>query len=110
MAKQRKSSTANFNSQESYKPRNKKEEFLLDVLIEARDSGEMAALMRDLMTNAEIEEFSNRLEMARLLLKGYSYQRVADEAHVSTTTVSRVAHWLYNGCGGYYKVIRRLIK
>ncbi|MBI4008795.1 helix-turn-helix domain-containing protein [Candidatus Roizmanbacteria bacterium] len=56
----------------------------------------------------EIEELANRLEIARLLLKGGSYQRIAKQTGVSTTTVTRVAHWLFKGCGGYQKVLKLL--
>jgi len=44
--------------------------------------------------------------MAKLLLRGWSYKRVAKELKVSTTTVTRVAYWLYRGCGGYQKALK----
>jgi uncharacterized protein YerC len=43
--------------------------------------------------------------MARLLKRGWSYKRIAKEMNVSTTTVTRVAHWLFRGCGGYEKAL-----
>jgi TrpR-related protein YerC/YecD len=58
------------------------------------------------MTTQEIQEFANRLETARLLYKGDSYKEVSKKTGVSTTTVTRVAHWLYNGCGGYWKYLK----
>lgn len=63
--------------------------------------------MRDLLTPAEIEEFANRLEIAKLLLDGRSYQKIAEEIGTSTTTVTRVAQWLFSGCGGYLAVLKR---
>lgn len=92
-------------SDQQYKPRNEKEKKLARAFLKLKTEQEIANFLRDLLTIKEIEEFANRLEMARLLTKGYSYKRVAKEMKVSTTTVTRVAHWLYRGCGGYMKVL-----
>ena len=88
-----------------FKPRNKKEKMLIQAFLKLRNGGEMSAFLRDLMTVKEIEEFANRLEMARLLKEGVAYKKIADRLGVSTTTVARVAFWLNNGCGGYKKVL-----
>ena len=94
-----------FFQNEAYSPRNTKEKALINTFLKLKTEKEVANFIRDLFTLPEIEEFANRLEMARLLTKGYSYKRVAKEMNVSTTTVTRVAHWLYRGCGGYRKVL-----
>jgi len=65
----------------------------------------VANFLRDLLTIKEFEEFANRLEMARLLKRGWSYKKIARETKTSTTTVTRVAHWLSRGSGGYEKVL-----
>lgn len=68
---------------------------------------DIANFLRDLMTLAEIQEFENRLKIAKLLLKkNKSYIEIAKEVGTSTTTVTRVAHWLFNGCDGYNKVLK----
>lgn len=90
---------------EFYKPRNKKEKALVKALLKLKNEKDAANFLRDLLTLPEIEEFANRLEIARLLLKGGSYKRIARQTGVSTTTVTRVAHWLFKGCGGYQKVL-----
>ena len=92
------------NQNESYKPRNEKEKRLVEAFASLKTKDEVANFLRDLLTIAEIEEFANRLEMVRLLLKGYSYLKIAKETGSSTTTVTRVAHWLNHGCGGYKRV------
>lgn len=99
-----------FSKNESYRPRNKKEEQLIEALFLCKTKEEIVFFLRDILTLAEIEEFSNRLEMAILLKKGYSYLDVAKQTGASTTTVTRVAHWLHNGCGGYDSVINKLLK
>ncbi len=107
MAKQRKAAQAKFKKEEHYSPRNKREQQLIKALTKINSEKDMAKFLRDLMTLPEIEEFGNRLEMARLLLSGYSYLEVANKMRVSTTTVSRVAHWLYHGAGGYTKIFKK---
>jgi TrpR-related protein YerC/YecD len=108
MAKQRKAVHTKFKKEEKYIPRNKKEQQLINALTKINSEKDMSELLRDLMTLPEIEEFSNRLEMARLLSSGYSYMEVAVKMKVSTTTVSRVANWLYHGTGGYAKLFKKI--
>jgi TrpR-related protein YerC/YecD len=105
MVKQRKGVQNEFRKLETFEPRNAQEQALITAFASIEDTKLMGSFMRDLMTPAEIEEFSNRLEIARLLTEGHSYQEVADKTKVSTTTVTRVAHWLFNGCGGYHAVL-----
>ena len=69
-----------YRKTEFYSPRNKKEKALVSALVSLRSETDMSAFMRDLMTLPEIEEFSNRLEIARLLLEGHSYEMIAKKA------------------------------
>ncbi len=82
-----------------------RERRLVRVFAALKSESDMAAFIRDLLTPAEIEEFANRVEIVRLLKQGYSYQKIAGLTGVSTTTVTRVSHWLHRGCGGYQKAI-----
>ncbi len=94
------------NDHQSYKPKNEKEKFLAKTFLKLKTEQEVANFLRDLLTIKEIEEFSNRLEMARLLKQGMSYKAISKKLKVSTTTVTRTAHWLFRGCGGYEKVLK----
>lgn len=107
MSQSRKSDVSKYRQQEKYLPQNSREKNLMKALSQLGNEKEAAALARDLMTPQEIEEFSNRLEIARLLYKGHSYQEIAEKIGVSTTTVTRVSHWLYRGCGGYWKYLSK---
>lgn len=91
---------------QSYKPKNEKEKFLTKTFLKLKSEQEVANFLRDLLTIKEIEEFANRLEMAKLLKQGMSYKAISKKLKVSTTTVTRTAHWLFRGCGGYEKVLR----
>ena len=107
MAQKRKTDSVEYEQKEDFKPHNKEEEQLAQAFTKLKDEKEVLAFLRDLLTLSEIKEFSARLEMARLLKAGHSYQEVADMLKVSTTTVTRTAHWLFHGCGGYQKVLSR---
>jgi len=94
------------NTFQNYKPKNDKEKFLVKAFLNLKTEQEVANFLRDLLTIKELEEFANRLEMAKLLKTGMSYKAIAKKLKVSTTTVTRTAHWLFHGCGGYEKVIK----
>lgn len=66
--------------------------------------------LRDLLTPAEIVEFSKRFLIARLLwATTLSYLEIAQKAETSTTTVTRVAQWLFKeNQGGYRLVLKKL--
>lgn len=74
--------------------------------IQSRD--EAINFFRDLLTPAELAEFANRWQIVKRLTIGESYLTIAGALNVSTTTVTRVAHWLKNGRGGYEAIASRL--
>ena len=50
---------------------------------------------------------AQRLEVARLLASGESYQKVTDDTGVSSATVGRVQRCLDYGTGGYHMILDR---
>lgn len=80
---------------------------LFKAISELKDESEITDFFRDLLTPTEIEEFANRWKMAKLLYEGKPYLEVALLTNSSTTTVSRVAQWLFQGRGGYLAVLYR---
>lgn len=85
------------------------EDRLFKAIESLKNTTEVANFMRDLLTPGEMEEFANRLKIANLLEQGSkSYIEIAREAGTSTTTVTRVAQWLYRGHGGYQTALSRL--
>ncbi len=103
-----KSKETTFKKEERYAPRNKKEKKLVQAFAVIDSETDIAALLRDMLTSAEIAEFANRLEVAQLIKDGNSYKKISQQLAVSTATVSRVAHWLFRGCGGYWKVLQKI--
>jgi TrpR-related protein YerC/YecD len=72
----------------------------------ARD--ELACFMRDLCTLEELQALSHRWQIALLLEERLPYLQIAERLGTSTTTVTRVAHWLRHGAGGYRLALERV--
>ena len=53
---------------------------------------------------------SQRLEAAKLLLEGKTYEQVIEKTKISSTTLSRVSRCLRYGDGGYKKIIEKTKK
>lgn len=66
---------------------------------------ECARFFEDICTIKEIQDMSQRLEVAFLLNEGKSYQEVLAKTGVSTATISRVNKCLNYGSGGYKEAI-----
>lgn len=83
-------------------------ERLMRAICSLQTEQEVEALLSDLLTAKEIEDLSQRLEVASMLSAGHSYLDVSRSTGVSSTTVSRVSKCLNGPCGGYRLVLSRL--
>ncbi len=81
---------------------------LFETILKLEDQKEVSAFFRDLCTLDELTKMSERWEVARLLHQNLPYRKVAKKTGASTTTVTRVAHWLRRGEGGYQKALKKL--
>jgi len=80
---------------------------LCDALLALESRAELERFLRDLCTLAELEAMAHRWQVARLLEKRLPYLEIAERTGASTTTVTRVAHWLRHGEGGYRLALDR---
>lgn len=69
---------------------------------------ECKKFFRDLCTLAELNAMSERWQVAKQVRQGIPYRNIAKKTGASTATVTRVAHWLHHGMGGYQLVLHRL--
>lgn len=79
---------------------------LAEALVTIKNTDLMLTFLRDLCSIEELAEISSRWKVVQLLDQGYSYREVAKKAGVSTTTVTRIAHFLKHGAGGYTEVLK----
>jgi len=75
-----------------------------------KNDADMLHFLRDLCTIEELEELSSRWEVVQLLDKDMSYRDIAGKTGVSTTTITRIAHWLNHGEGGYKAALQKTKK
>ncbi len=82
---------------------------MFGAISKLKNEKETAAFFRDLLTISELDAAAERWQMAKLLWStDLSYKQIAKKTSGSTTTVTRVAHWLDHGMGGYKTILSRL--
>lgn len=74
-------------------------------LLKSRD--EVKNFFKDLLTLSEVVMISRRIQIARLLLEGESYDEIKKKLRVGSGNISQVEKWLNNGFGGYREIIKR---
>ena len=78
------------------------------AILELYDQDECSAFLADLCTINELKAMAQRLEVARLIGVGHTYDEIEQKTGASTATISRIKRFLYNGNGGYQVVLDRL--
>jgi TrpR-related protein YerC/YecD len=90
--------------------KDQQKEALIDAILQLQTRDEAANFIRDLLTEAEIREFSSRFRAASLLKNNVPYTQITRETGLSSTTVARVSKWLHHGKHGYMTILNRLEK
>ncbi len=83
---------------------------LAESLAGVRTVDQMKSVLRDLCTVAELDAMGQRLQVAGLVNDGVPYQEISRRTGASTATVTRVAHWLRYGEGGYLSILKKVKK
>ncbi|SHF29722.1 Trp operon repressor family [Seinonella peptonophila] len=81
---------------------------LFEAVLQLKNIDECYQFFDDLCTVGEIKSMAQRLEVARMLGKGYTYSQIEGETGASTATISRVKRCLHYGTGGYQLALDRL--
>ena len=81
---------------------------LFEAITLLEESGETAKFLRDLCTLGELEALAERWAVVRMVDRKIPYRKIARETGASTATVTRIAHWLRHGEGGYRLVLDRV--
>ncbi|MBD3281373.1 DNA-binding transcriptional regulator [Candidatus Uhrbacteria bacterium] len=83
---------------------------LAKALLAIKNEQEMLSFLRDIATLEELEALSSRWDVVLELEKGTSYREIAKKTGVSTATITRIAHWLKHGEGGYRAALMHIKK
>ncbi|HJB58461.1 MAG TPA: TrpR-related protein YerC/YecD [Candidatus Faecalibacterium faecipullorum] len=91
------------------KPRhNAMTDALFDAILALENREECYRFFEDLCTVKEISDMAQRLEAAKLLLDGKTYEQIVRSAEISTATISRINRCIQYGTGGYQAIIERV--
>lgn len=81
---------------------------LIKAIVLIDNEEDCKKLLDDMCTIEEVNKMAQRLEAAKLLLAGYTYEQVIKETAISSTTLSRVSRCIQYGDGGYKTIIDKL--
>lgn len=80
-------------------------ENLYKTIVSIKNIDDCKDFLDDLCTYKEVEQFSQRLKAAQLLLEGNTYEKVIEQTDISSATLSRVSRCIKQGVG-YNKVLK----
>lgn len=72
---------------------------LFSVILSLETEDDCIMLFEDLCTTKELEQMSQRIKAAKLLIAGKTYNQVMDECEISSATLSRVSRCVQYGKG-----------
>jgi TrpR-related protein YerC/YecD len=78
------------------------------AVLALRTPDECYRFFQDLCTIGELRALAARLEVARLLAAGLTYDEIARRTGASSATISRVRRFLEYGADGYRTILARL--
>lgn len=82
---------------------------LFEAVLSLKNLEECYAFFEDAFTIKEIQDISQRFEVATLLWEGKSYQEINEVTGASTATICRVKKCLLYGNSGYELALERTI-
>ena len=83
-------------------------EKLFQAILLLKDIDECYSFFEDIFTVKELQDISQRLQVAKMLREKSSYQAISKQTGASTATISRVNRCLMYGSGGYNKILDRM--
>ena len=89
-------------------PKNRQTDELFASVLLLESVEECYRYFEDLCTIQEVRDLSQRLEIAKALDAGGSYQSTIEKTGVSTATIGRVKRCLNYGAGGYRLILDRM--
>ena len=88
--------------------RNETIDALFDAILSLETREECYDFFEDLCTVKEISDMAQRLEAAKLLRDGSTYEQIVKTVEISTATISRINRCIQYGTGGYRQTIEKV--
>lgn len=81
---------------------------LIKALVSIEGEEECVAFLEDLMTKKELNDITQRIEVAKMLSEHTVYNKIVEKTGASTATISRVNRAYLYGMGGYEKILGKI--
>lgn len=81
---------------------------LYEAILQLQSKDECKKFFRDLCTVSELETVAERFQVVKMVDESIPYREISKKTGCSTATITRVAHWLHHGKGGYKLILDRL--
>lgn len=81
---------------------------LFQAILSLQNMDECYTFFEDLCTMKELADMAQRLEAAKMLLEGKTYEQIVKSVEISTATISRINRCIQYGNGGYEQIIKRV--
>ena len=79
---------------------NKDQKLLVDSFYKVRTKKDLANFIEDLFSPEETLDLAQRLKIAKLILEGKTYEEIAAQIPVSSSTISKIGQVIKFGKGG----------
>ncbi len=80
---------------------NKDTQLLIDSFFKIKTKKNLTNFIEDLFSPEETLDLAQRLKIAKLILDGKTYEEIAAEIPVSTSTISKIGQVIKFGKGGF---------
>ena len=80
---------------------NKDQKLVVDSFFKVKTKKNLNNFIEDLFSPEETLDLAQRLKIAKLILEGKTYEEIAAEIPVSTSTISKIGQVIKFGKGGF---------
>ena len=80
---------------------NKDQKLVVDCFYWVKTKKDLTIFIEDLFSQEETLDLAQRLKIAKLILDGKTYEEIAAEIPVSTSTISKIGKVIKFGKGGF---------
>lgn len=80
---------------------NKDQKLVVDSFYKVKTKKDINNFIEDLFSQEETLDLAQRLKIAKLILDGKTYEEIAAEIPVSTSTISKIGQVIKFGKGGF---------
>lgn len=90
------------------KANNKGLKEIYEAILKLETVDECKKFFRDLCTISELNSMAERFAVVKMVNEKIPYRQICKKTGSSTATITRVAHWLHHGKGGYKLILERI--